>query len=124
MELARAARAVVNRGRRASAIAVAALPLAFLLLVLVVRLGYGASWRTPLEALGFTGLVLSGPFLRSTVEARGSWFLWIYLTVPWLLVAAWVVASRRTRVGDMHWALHLAIMLIWMMCGIVSIPLV
>lgn len=124
VELAHDARTVVDRGRRTSAIAIAVLPIGLSLITLIAGLADRPRWDDVGRAFGFTGLMLNGPFLRLAVETRGSWSPWVWVIVPWLLVVAWIVAALRTRVGDLHPILCFAMILIWMACGFLSMPMV
>lgn len=110
---------------RTRALLAAATPFALLFAFLFVAAGFqprlrwtlAMVWR-PMELSGtwFSGVAM--PVLGADdVFRTGAVVNPVYPIVGWTLIAAWLLAVRRTRLGDLGPGLHAVIAFVWIFLG-------
>jgi len=86
---------------------------AFAVLTILYAAGQGLDdvWRGAL----FVGCILNGPWAESAFRASDSW---AFALLAWTVLFGLTAIVRRTRLGDAHWGIYVAIVVAWMLIGL------
>ena len=99
--------------RRAVRVMLAVPTVAFAVLTIFYTAGQGLDrvWR----GAWFVGCMLCGPWAESAIRSSDSW---TFALLAWSVLFGLTAIARRTRLGDAHWGIYVAIVVAWMLIGL------